>query len=178
LKQAFQEQHNIAVGTTDEIRVEKREFDLWPLIESLLTDLQPLTESSLVQVINSIPYDFVIFAVALLLTQVFQNLLSNAIRYTTRGQIVIGAERIDEGQTVRCWVRDTGAGIEPERLGRVFDKLETDPNRKGSLGLGLAIVKQIVEAHGGQVFVESKLDEGSTFSFTLPGAGARRFPGQ
>ena len=68
--------------------------------------------------------------------------------------------------------------IEPERLGRVFDKLETDQARKGSLGLGLAIVKQIVEAHGGQVFVESKIGKGSTFSFTLPGAGAPRFPGQ
>ena len=178
LKNAFYEQHNIAVSTTSDIRVERREFDLWPLIEGLLRDLHPLTESSLVRIINSVPTALVIFADALLLTQVFQNLLSNAIRYTMQGQIVIGAELIDEGQTVRCWVHDSGAGIEPERLGRVFDKLETDQARKGSLGLGLAIVKQIVEAHGGQVFVESKIGKGSTFSFTLPGAGAPRFPGQ
>jgi K+-sensing histidine kinase KdpD len=59
--------------------------------------------------------------------------------------------------------------IPPDRLGKVFDKLETDSERNGGLGLGLAIVKQIVEAHGGQIFVESKVGEGSTFSFTLDG---------
>src|SRR5713226_4299991 len=82
LKNAFYEQHNIAVSATNDIRVERREFDLWPLIEGLLRDLHPLTESSLVRIINSVPTDLVIFADALLLTQVFQNLLSNAIRYT------------------------------------------------------------------------------------------------
>src|SRR5438477_10833939 len=55
-----------------------------------------------------------------------------------------------------------------ERLEKVFEKLETDPGRKGGLGLGLAIVKQIVEAHGGQIVVESRFGEGTTFSFTLP----------
>ena len=105
--------------------------------------------------------------------QVCQNLLSNALRYTTQGQIVIGAQSIDEGQTVRCWVSDTGAGIEPDRLGRVFDKLETDAERKGGMGLGLASVKQVVEAHDGKVFVESELEKGSTFTFLIPGKGNR-----
>ena len=109
----------------------------------------------------------------MLLGQVFQNLVSNALRYTTRGQIAIGAQSIDEGQTVRCWVSDTGTGIEPDRLGRVFDKLETDADRKGGMGLGLAIVRQVVEAHGGKVFVESELGKGSTFTFLVPGKGSR-----
>jgi two-component system phosphate regulon sensor histidine kinase PhoR len=169
LKVATQEQYNIAVSTSQEMKVERRELDLWILVEGLLRDLKPLAENSPVRIVNSIPTDLTIFADALLLGQVFQNLLSNALRYTTQGQIVIGAQSIDEGQTVRCWVSDTGAGIEPERLGRVFDKLETDADRKGGLGLGLAIVKQIVEAHGGKAFVESERGVGSTFTFLIPG---------
>jgi signal transduction histidine kinase len=102
------------------------------------------------------------------MTQVFQNLLSNAIKYTTKGQIIVGAER-GELNKLRCWVRDTGAGIPAERLPKIFDKFETDPKQKGGMGLGLAIVKQVVEAHGGQIFVESEIGRGSTFSFVLPG---------
>jgi two-component system phosphate regulon sensor histidine kinase PhoR len=171
LKVATQEQYNIAVSTSQEMRVERRELDLWILVEGLLRDLKPLAENSPVRIVNSVPTDLTIFADGMLLGQVFQNLLSNALRYTTQGQIVIGAQSIDDGQTVRCWVSDTGAGIEPERLGRVFDKLETDADRQGGLGLGLAIVKQAVEAHGGQVFVESELGTGSTFTFIIHGKG-------
>jgi signal transduction histidine kinase len=59
-------------------------------------------------------------------------------------------------------------------LEKVFDKLETDPDKKSGMGLGLAIVKQCVEAHGGQVAVNSELGQGSTFRFTIPsGAGER-----
>jgi len=169
LKMATQEQYNIAVGASQIMRLERREFDLWPLVEELLRDLKPLAENSPVRIVNSVPTDLTIFADALLIGQAFQNLLSNALRYTTQGQIAIGAQSIDEGQTVRCWVSDTGAGIEPDRLGRVFDKLETDADRKGGMGLGLAIVKQVVEAHSGKVFVESKLGKGSTFTFLIPG---------
>jgi signal transduction histidine kinase len=155
------------------MRLERRELDLWPLVEGLLHDLKPLAENSPVRIVNSVPTELTIFADAMFLGQVFQNLLSNALRYTNQGQIVIGAQSIDEGQTVRCWVSDTGAGIEPDRLGRVFDKLETDAERKGGMGLGLAIVKQVVEAHDGKVFVESELGKGSTFTFLIPGKGNR-----
>lgn len=169
LKVATQEQYNIAVSTTSELKVERRELDLWLLIEGLLRDIQPLAENSPVRIVNSVPTGMTVFADAMMIAQVFQNLVSNALRYTTEGQIAIGAELIDQGMTTHCWVRDTGTGIEPERLGRVFDKLETDPERKGGLGLGLAIVKKIVEAHGGQVSVESEPGKGTTFGFTIPG---------
>ncbi len=108
------------------------------------------------------------FADANLLTLVFQNLISNAINYTPNGEISVGAREIKEGVAVECWVSDNGAGIPAERLEKVFEKLETDPDKKEGMGLGLAIVRQIVEAHGGQVTVDSKLGQGSTFRFTLP----------
>ena len=166
LKAASQEQYNIATGTLDEIRVDRREFELSPLVEGLIHDLSPLSENAPVRILNIVPKDLVVFADALLMTQVFQNLLSNAIKYTEAGQIAVGAEKKPNG-TVRCWVSDTGTGIPAERLGKIFEKLESDPEWKGGLGLGLAIVKQIVAGHGGQVFVDSEPGRGSTFSFTI-----------
>jgi two-component system, OmpR family, phosphate regulon sensor histidine kinase PhoR len=147
-------------------KVAKRHFDLWPLIEELVRDLQPLTEPKRIRVRNDVPHECLLFADPVLIMQVFQNLLSNAIEYTTDGEILIGSAVAD--RTVQCWVRDTGKGIPEDRLGKVFDKLETDPEKAGGSGLGLAIVKQVVEAHGGNITVVSKLGEGSKFEFTLP----------
>jgi two-component system, OmpR family, phosphate regulon sensor histidine kinase PhoR len=149
-------------------KVEKRHFDLWPLIEGLVHDLQPLTEPKRIRVKNEVPPACSIFADPVLLTQVFQNLLSNAIEYTAGGEIMIGSAIPDGDRTIHCWVRDTGKGIPEERLAKVFDKLETDPHKSGGSGLGLAIVKQIIEAHGGHITVASKIGEGTTFKFTLP----------
>jgi signal transduction histidine kinase len=164
-----QEQQNLAAGTAEEIKIARREFDLWPLVQALIWDLRALLESVPVQIVNTVPENCVMYADPVLITHVFQNLLSNAIKYTTKGQIIVGAESADLNK-LRCWVRDTGAGVPPERLAKIFDKFETDPTKSGGMGLGLAIVKQMVEAHGGQIFVESEMGKGSTFSFVLPGS--------
>jgi signal transduction histidine kinase len=79
----------------------------------------------------------------------------------------VGARDRPDLGLVECWVTDNGAGIPSERLEKVFEALETDPERDG-LGLGLAIVKTFVEAHDGEVQVESVEGEGCTFRFTLP----------
>ena len=81
---------------------------------------------------------------------------------------MIKAQEIESEGLVACRVTDNGRGISPDRLGRVFDELETDSPGEGGLGLGLAIVKTFVEAHGGKVSVESTEGAGSTFQFTLP----------
>jgi two-component system, OmpR family, phosphate regulon sensor histidine kinase PhoR len=167
LKMATHEQYNIAASTIQELKVEPREFDLWPLVEGLVQDLGPLSESTPIRIVNVVPTDFVVFADAVLLNLVFQNLLSNAIKYTKAGQISIGAEYY-EGKHVRCWVQDSGEGIPADLLDKVFEKFMTDPEKKGGQGLGLAIVKQVVEAHGGEVAVQSTGGEGSKFIFTLP----------
>jgi len=150
------------------IKLERREFDLWPLIEALLHDLHPVAHSASTRLINRVPDELVVYADAGLLRRVFQNVIANAIAYTPRGEVVIGAQRSGAQGGFECWVSDNGAGIAPERLEKVFDKAETDPAKEGGWGLGLAIVKTFVEAHDGSVSVESKEGKGSTFRFTLP----------
>lgn len=104
--------------------------------------------------------------------QVLANLLENAMRYTPPGGTVTVSVR-REGGGVATTVRDTGCGIEPADLPRVFEQFFTTVPKRGlkeyGSGLGLAIVQSIVQNHGGDVFVESRAGEGSAFTFTLPG---------
>jgi two-component system, OmpR family, phosphate regulon sensor histidine kinase PhoR len=152
------------------VNVERREFDLWPLVESLIYDLHPLAGTANTQVRNQVPDNLVVYADASLLRRVLQNLIANAITYTAGGEIVVTARYEDLTGNVECWVSDNGAGIAKDRLDKVFDKSETDPQREDGtgLGLGLAIVKTFVEAHDGTVRVESEEGIGSTFYLTLP----------
>lgn len=164
-------EENTNLQTEIGLRLERRTLDLWPLVESLVHDLHPVAGTSSVRLINRVPDDLMVYADASLLRRVFQNLIANAIKYTPRGEIVIGAACPSGHATVECWVEDNGIGIEAARLEKVFDKLETDHLDEGGMGLGLAIVKTFVEAHGGEVTVNSEPGVGSVFRFTLPGPG-------
>lgn len=155
------------IQTEGGIALDRQSIDLWALVESLTHDLQPVAGSSSTRLVNGVPEEFAAYADASLLTRVFQNLIANAIKYTPRGEVTIGAQLVDG--RVECWVADNGEGIPAERIDKIFDKLETDPGKVGGIGLGLAIVKSFVEVHGGTVTVESAVGVGSTFRFTLRG---------
>ena len=171
-------EENLNLGNLDDlqdgggIKLERREFDLWPLVESLIEEIQPLADSAKARLINQVPDDLMAFADAGLLKRVFQNLVSNAIRYTHSGEIVIAAVTTGPDDDARafidCWVTDNGAGIPKHMLANVFKKGESDPKNADGTGLGLAIVQKFVEAHGGTVRVESTEGKGSTFRFSLP----------
>jgi two-component system phosphate regulon sensor histidine kinase PhoR len=163
------------VGTEAGVKVEAREFDLWPLVEAVIRDLQPVAETSATRITNSVPDDLSVYGDASLLRRVLQNLIANSINFTPRGEVTIEARATEDGG-VECSVRDNGAGIPAERLETIFDKGETDSQEEGATGLGLPIVQAFVEAHGGTVTVESQEGEGSTFRFTLPGARRLREP--
>jgi signal transduction histidine kinase len=102
------------------------------------------------------------------LRSILDNLLSNALRYTPAGGVVlVEAAEIKDG--VQFFVRDTGRGIEAERLSRIFGRFSGSSGEAGT-GLGLALVRRLTESLGGQVSVESRMGQGTTFSFTLPAA--------
>ena len=150
------------------IHLERRLFDLWPLVERLRDDLALVAEASGIQIINRVPDDLVVYADASLLQRILQNLVTNAVKYTPNGVVTIGAKDLVDDHSVACWVSDNGKGIPEEMLGKIFDKGETDAERDDGTGLGLAIVQTFTEAHGGTVTVESAPGVGSTFKFTLP----------
>jgi NtrC-family two-component system sensor histidine kinase KinB len=96
---------------------------------------------------------------------ILDNLLSNALRYTPpEGEILLAAEEVKS--FVQFTVRDTGRGIEADRLGKLFDRFNAFSD--SGTGLGLALVRRLVESLGGQIAVESRLGHGTTFRFTLP----------
>ncbi len=98
------------------------------------------------------------------------NLLDNALTYTDQGGRITLSARVDEDQTVRLSVSDTGVGIPAESLPHVFDKFFRVPDQSldHGTGLGLAIVREIAMAHGGQIRCESQLGQGTVFHLTLP----------
>ena len=105
------------------------------------------------------------------LEQILLNLVENALRYTGGGgQITIQTQHAEHGTALM--VKDTGSGIPPEHLPRIFERFyRADAGRSresGGTGLGLAIAKHIVLAHDGSIWAHSELNHGSTFSFTLP----------
>jgi signal transduction histidine kinase len=109
------------------------------------------------------------------LRSILDNLLTNALRYTPpEGEILLAAEEVKD--FVQFTVRDTGRGIEAERLKNIFDRF--NPFSDSGSGLGLALVRRLVESSGGQIAVESRLGHGTTFRFTLPVAAveATRHP--
>lgn len=98
--------------------------------------------------------------------QVISNLIGNAFKFTTKGSISYGYHR--EGETIVFHVTDTGTGIAPEKIGKVFERFVKANNFAQGTGLGLAICKTIIERLGGKISVTSELEKGTTFIFTLP----------
>lgn len=156
------------VEASEGIKLEWRRFDLWPVVESVIHELQPVSETASARLVNSVPEDLEIFADAALLKRVFQNLVANAITYTPNGEVVVGARQAAPSGTVECWITDNGSGIPEDQLDSIFEKGVTGRKEEGGTGLGLAIVKTIIEVQGGKITVESKPGLGSTFRFTVP----------
>jgi len=103
--------------------------------------------------------------------RVFENLINNALRYTPKkGKIAAGC-KIEEKESIQCWVSDTGIGMPRHALPHVFKPFfhlhAAGEDKQSGVGLGLVIVKEIVDAHGGRIWVESKEGKGTTFYFTL-----------
>jgi signal transduction histidine kinase len=104
-------------------------------------------------------------------TQIFVNLISNALKYTPNGGM-ISVRAFRQGSYIRCEVADTGVGMTPEEVGKLFTKFwraeSTYVREQPGSGLGLTIAKNLIELQGGEMTVSSTKDQGTMFSFTLP----------
>ena len=144
-----------------------------------MKDLQPTAEHNQIslRLVEATDDDVEVLGDKDRLRVVLENLLQNAVEYNRPGGEVVVSYEIEDRQApiqsgqARISVSDTGVGIAEEHLTRIFERfyrVDKDRSREvGGTGLGLAIVKHIVEAHGGNVQVESEVGKGSKFSFAL-----------
>ena len=159
------------------IEIKPQLLDLSSLVTGVVTIFMSKAKREKIDLRIDLPIDLSkVFADGDRIRQVLTNLISNGIKFTSSGgRVVISAEKMMENpEFVLVKVSDTGIGIPPEEMGKLFDKFHQVKNvrekvkgAKGT-GLGLFIVKNIVELHGGEVWAKSKLGEGTTFAFTLP----------
>lgn len=150
------------------VGIDARPTDVAPIISEAQEMLAPLAAEKGIALDSHIAEGLpTITADAGRVLQVLSNLAGNAIKFTpTGGRITIRADAAPGG--VRFSVRDTGQGIPPEQLGKIFGRFwQANPADRRGIGLGLTISKAIVEAHGGRIWVDSVLGEGTTFQFSL-----------
>lgn len=153
-----------------EMKIE--DINLKELLDTLADLLSPQFTEKQIEFIQKLPRDLnTVPADKNQLRRVFINLISNALKFTpSRGKITVSAKKADA--TVQIDVEDTGTGIAKDSLNKIFEEFYREDNEvnqsvKGT-GLGLSLVKYIIEAHKGKIWVNSKLNQGTTFSFTLP----------
>jgi len=124
-----------------------------------------------IDIINDVPENYHIIADENLLKTILRNLINNAVKFTPRnGMVSINLNKDDKETEIS--IKDTGIGLSESELKNIFkiDKIYSKPgtnNEKGS-GLGLILCKEFVEKHGGKIWVESELEVGSVFKFTIP----------
>jgi signal transduction histidine kinase len=159
------------------LKLNKEQFDLSEVLSACILDLREQIENDSSTgrnvKIDYTPSNIVVEADKGRITQVISNLLRNAIKFTSEGVISINAFRKDH-HVIVC-VKDTGLGIDPEILPRLFSKFVTKSD-KGT-GLGLFISKSIIDAHGGMIWAENNADgKGSKFMFSIPSGDTTRRP--
>ncbi len=168
---------DLAKVDSGKMTFEKEPFDLRKTISSILHSFDLKIKEKNLELIkefdNKIPK--MLLGDSLRLNQIFLNLLSNAVKFTHKGKISINVNLKQDNEDnviIEFAVSDSGIGIDDNKINAIFQPFEqaetSTSNSYGGTGLGLAIVKQLIEFQGGYINLTSKIDEGSTFTFTLP----------
>jgi two-component system phosphate regulon sensor histidine kinase PhoR len=182
LYQLAQELLDLSLIESGQAPLKLAAYPLRSIVQAQIDQLLPQAERKKLSLTVDIDPDLNVLADETMIGRVVTNLIHNGIKFTETGGITISAEKINglpaPKQTappedwVRISVADTGVGIPPDEISRIFErfyKIDRARNRKQSgTGLGLAIAKHIVEAHGGRIWAESDGKSGTTFYFTLP----------
>ncbi|WP_186763834.1 ATP-binding protein [Planomicrobium sp. CPCC 101079] len=153
------------------LNIHAEPVELKKVADNVLAVCGPLVKNEEIQLYHTIPAELPkVIADPERVEQIFYNLIGNSIKYTSAGEITISAKKI--GKQVEISVRDTGTGIQEDRLSHLFEPFHKETNGSEEeiegFGIGLNITKRLVELQGGWLDVESEVGVGSTFSFTLP----------
>jgi signal transduction histidine kinase len=158
------------------IEMRSSRISLGGLVHEVMETLRPVAAEKIIDLEATIADpSILVWADRDKVNQVLMNLIGNAIKFTpAQGRVTVSAAR-DGNESVYVSVTDTGPGIAPEEREKIFDKFyqiaQTGETKPKGTGLGLAICKALVELHGGHIWVESEINHGCTFSFTLPVEG-------
>ena len=160
---------------TGKLTLEMKRGSLAALIQQLVTVLGPVAARKQISLRHDVQADLPDFPFdGSRLMQVLVNLTNNALKFTPEhGRVAITAgEAPDDPGSFKVSVKDTGCGIAPAELDRIFERLYQVPNKDGGseqgVGLGLYICRELVQSHGGRIWVESEFGHGSTFCFSIP----------
>ncbi|HEX7356636.1 MAG TPA: PAS domain-containing sensor histidine kinase, partial [Ignavibacteriaceae bacterium] len=158
---------------TGRIKFEPQKIDVSKIVTDSINALSGSAIQKGIEVLSNINHPLYLFVDKSLIIQVFNNLISNAIKFTNRGGLIsISNESVTTSRFVKFIVKDSGVGIKADDLSKLFSvdakfTSEGTAGEKGS-GLGLSLVKEIIEKHGGTISVESEYGKGTEFIFTLP----------
>jgi signal transduction histidine kinase len=147
----------------------KERFNLNRIILNILEgyESQDIKKKDNVRIIFTPKDDFLVEADKGRVMQVISNLMNNAIKFTLKGTIIVTTKKEEENNEIIVSIKDTGSGIDPEIMPKLFSKFAT--KSQTGTGLGLFVSQNIIEAHGGKIWAENNSDgKGSTFSFSLP----------
>lgn len=152
------------------VPVEKQETRLETLTADAIRGQSPLIKRKGITLINAVPDGLPTISVDVpLMARVFQNLIDNAIKFTpSGGTIRIDARHESEARQIAVSVSDTGPGISPELRDRLFEKFSSGNIAGRGSGLGLAFCRLVVEAHGGSIHADNRVEGGTSFTFRLP----------
>jgi len=146
--------------------------ELLPIVDECISIMHELAKNKGIELASHIPEEISVFADSNILKTIIRNLVSNALKYTTKGGKVNISAKTMADKGVEISISDTGMGMKKEIVENLF-RLDVNTNRKGtegepSSGLGLLLCKEFIEEHGGKIWVESEEGKGSVFNFTIP----------
>jgi two-component system phosphate regulon sensor histidine kinase PhoR len=170
LTQLAQEMYDLSLIESGQLPMRLVVASLHESAASVLARLKPQAERANLQLLNEIDLEVRALFDENQIQRVLSNLVHNAIKFTPSGSItVFTSDQYSNADHVTVGVRDTGVGIPSEELTRIFERFYKVDRARGQAGtgLGLAIAKHIVEAHGGRIWAESALGQGTTIYFTL-----------
>ncbi len=147
------------------IELSKDSFSLEEEIESVLNALKKSAEERNVEIRCSVDSPVILFADRVLLNRAFHNIVKNAIEATDGGEVDISVKR--EKKKIFISIKDSGKGMDDKEKARVFEPFFS--TKKGGMGIGLYLTRKIVEAHGGELDLVSRIQEGTTFTIRIPG---------